>query len=265
MATIFDQDPEGMAPPGAPKVWVIPASFGMTPDPARAILDASPQVELFDEEVWDVPKTWVDPLVTPPALSPAALTAQLAALPPGEMPIVLGADERCLAPLVAHVPGASILYLAARPRLAAGSVGDVVGDVVADGRRVVAGALRDLTAADAAAMATAPASYTPFMARDRTEATPAQMAMELGAGPVVIGLDVAALDGAIMPATPAPAPGGLSWGEIMDILRATTADRPLLGVALFGLAPQSGNHAADFLVAKLAYKILTYGRLKKAA
>ena len=42
-------------------------------------------------------------------------------------------------------------------------------------------------------------------------------------GPVYITIDVDGLDPAIMPATGTPEPGGLSWYEILALLRATIA------------------------------------------
>lgn len=76
--------------------------------------------------------------------------------------------------------------------------------------------------------------------------------------PVYLTIDVDGLDPAIMPATGTPEPGGLSWYEILALLRATIANRNVIACDVVELSPIPGMHAPNFLVAKLIYKILTY-------
>jgi agmatinase len=77
-------------------------------------------------------------------------------------------------------------------------------------------------------------------------------------GPVYITIDVDALDPAIMPATGTPEPGGLSWYEVLALLRATIARRTVVACDVVELSPLPGIMAPNFLCAKLIYKILTY-------
>ena len=76
--------------------------------------------------------------------------------------------------------------------------------------------------------------------------------------PVYITIDVDGLDPAIMPATGTPEPGGLSWYEILALLRATIASRNVVACDVVELSPIPGLMAPNFLCAKLIYKILTY-------
>ena len=78
------------------------------------------------------------------------------------------------------------------------------------------------------------------------------------ADPVYITIDVDGLDPAIMPATGTPEPGGLSWYEMLALLRATIANRNVVACDVVELSPIPGMHAPNFLCAKLIYKILTY-------
>jgi agmatinase len=78
------------------------------------------------------------------------------------------------------------------------------------------------------------------------------------AGPVYITIDVDGLDPAIMPATGTPEPGGLSWYEILALLRATIARKTVVACDVVELSPLPGLMAPNFLCAKLIYKILTY-------
>jgi agmatinase len=76
--------------------------------------------------------------------------------------------------------------------------------------------------------------------------------------PVYLTIDVDGLDPAIMPATGTPEPGGLSWYEMLTLVRKVIEARTLIACDLVELAPAPGLVAPNFLCAKLVYKILTY-------
>jgi agmatinase len=76
--------------------------------------------------------------------------------------------------------------------------------------------------------------------------------------PIYVTIDVDGLDPAIMPATGTPEPGGLSWYEILALLRATIARKTVVACDVVELSPVPGLMAPNFLCAKLIYKILTY-------
>ena len=75
---------------------------------------------------------------------------------------------------------------------------------------------------------------------------------------VYLTIDVDGLDPAIVPATGTPEPDGLTWRETLDILRIVAQDTTIVGMDCVELAPIAGQHAADFAVAKLLYKAITY-------
>jgi agmatinase len=80
----------------------------------------------------------------------------------------------------------------------------------------------------------------------------------LGDGPVYVTIDVDGMDPAIMPATGTPEPGGLSWYEMLRLLRATFTRRRVVACDVVELSPLPGVMAPNFLCAKLVYKMLTY-------
>jgi agmatinase len=80
---------------------------------------------------------------------------------------------------------------------------------------------------------------------------------------VYITIDVDGLDPAIMPATGTPEPGGLSWYELLALLRAVISARNVVGCDIVELSPLPGVAAPNFMCAKLVYKILTYRFAKK--
>ncbi|RME74922.1 MAG: agmatinase [Chloroflexi bacterium] len=75
---------------------------------------------------------------------------------------------------------------------------------------------------------------------------------------VFLTLDVDGLDPAVVPATGTPEPDGLSWTETLEILRLTANTGTVVGMDCVELAPVSYLHAADFAVAKLVYKAISY-------
>ena len=75
---------------------------------------------------------------------------------------------------------------------------------------------------------------------------------------VHLTIDVDGLDPAIVPATGAPEPDGLSWREALEIVSTTAAEGSIIGIDCVELAPQPGLHHADFAVATLLYKTITY-------
>lgn len=75
---------------------------------------------------------------------------------------------------------------------------------------------------------------------------------------VYITFDVDTFDSGIMPATGTPEPGGLLWYEALDVLRAVCRARKIIGADFVELSPIKGITAPDFMMAKLIYKMIGY-------
>ena len=75
---------------------------------------------------------------------------------------------------------------------------------------------------------------------------------------VYLTFDVDGLDSSIMPATGTPEPGGLLWDETLNIIKIASKNSNIVGADINELAPIKGFNSYNFLVAKLAYKILSY-------
>ena len=80
---------------------------------------------------------------------------------------------------------------------------------------------------------------------------------------VYLTFDVDGLDSSIMPATGTPEPGGLFWEETLNIIKIAAKNSTIVGADINELAPIKGFNSYNFLVAKLAYKILSYKFLFK--
>jgi len=75
---------------------------------------------------------------------------------------------------------------------------------------------------------------------------------------VYLTFDVDGLDPTLVPATGTPEPGGLTWYPTLRLLRRLFAEKRVVAVDIVELAPIAGMRAPDFLVAKLAYKMIGY-------
>ncbi len=80
---------------------------------------------------------------------------------------------------------------------------------------------------------------------------------------VFLTIDVDGLDPSIVPATGTPEPDGLTWRETLDILRTLTQHATVVGMDCVELAPSPGLHMADFAVAKLVYKAISYSMMSR--
>ncbi len=75
---------------------------------------------------------------------------------------------------------------------------------------------------------------------------------------VYLTFDVDGLDSSLMPATGTPEPGGLFWDETINIIKIAAKYSKIVGADINELSPIKGFDSYNFLVAKLAYKIIAY-------
>ena len=75
---------------------------------------------------------------------------------------------------------------------------------------------------------------------------------------IYITFDVDSFDASIMPATGTPEPGGLLWEDVLPIIKKVCQISNIVGADINELAPIKNFNSYNFLVAKLAYKILSY-------
>ena len=75
---------------------------------------------------------------------------------------------------------------------------------------------------------------------------------------VYLTIDIDGLDPSLVPATGTPEPGGLTWYEVLALLRTVASKRNVVGMDLVELCGPSAGNASAFLSAKLIYKTLGY-------
>lgn len=75
---------------------------------------------------------------------------------------------------------------------------------------------------------------------------------------VYITIDLDGLEPGLMPAVGTPEPGGLSWRELVTLLRRTFETRRVVACDVVELCPIPGVASPNFVAARLVYKLLTY-------
>ena len=184
----------------------------------------------------------------------------------GKFPVVLGGEHSITAPIVAAVaathPGLSVLQIDAHADLRDSFMGTPHNHACAM-RRVLEYArctqigIRSLSTEEAAVAPTLPTRiFYDFNMRQHENWI--ERVVDSLSETVYITIDCDAFDPAIMPAVGTPEPGGLSWHEMLALLRRVIDSRRVVGCDIVELCPMPGNVAPNFLCAKLIYKILSY-------
>ncbi len=75
---------------------------------------------------------------------------------------------------------------------------------------------------------------------------------------VYVTVDVDFFDPSLIPATGTPEPGGFFWPETMAFLRRLFATKNVVGCDVVELRPIKGLHAPDFAIARLIHKLMGY-------
>lgn len=99
-----------------------------------------------------------------------------------------------------------------------------------------------------------------FYAKDIAGADPSWMDEVINklSETVYVTIDLDGFDPSILPATGTPEPGGLSYYEVINLLKKLIASKKLVGFDVVELCPIEDNKASDFLATKLIYQLLSY-------
>ena len=118
--------------------------------------------------------------------------------------------------------------------------------------------IRSLSIDEADYINTQPDHVTTFFAEDVHQNMHRQRLAEFVRGKgVFLTIDIDCLDAALMPATGTPEPDGLTWNEVLDIVRIVASAGRVLAFDVMELAPIPGMQAPDYLAAKLTYKVMS--------
>jgi len=75
---------------------------------------------------------------------------------------------------------------------------------------------------------------------------------------VYLTINVDGLDPSIMPATATPEPGGITWSQVIELIKRLCVRKHVVAADVVELAPIKDLPGPDLLIAKLIYKIIAY-------
>ncbi|MBN2382374.1 agmatinase [bacterium] len=106
------------------------------------------------------------------------------------------------------------------------------------------------------------AESTFYMSRIRRESDWIEQVCRQLRSPVYLTVDLDGFDPAVCPGVGTPEPGGLSWFDMMDLLEALTQQHTIVGADVVELIPDTSGVVSAFMAARLCYKIMCYAHLK---
>ncbi|HEY0172694.1 MAG TPA: agmatinase [Pyrinomonadaceae bacterium] len=242
---------------------------------AQAIVDASRNMELYDEETdAEVYRLGLHTTeVTPPAETPEAMMKSLherasALIAADKFVCMIGGEHSVSAPVIrAHAEryeNLSVLQIDAHADLrdtydgTPHSHASIMARVVRDLRLpAVQVGIRSISADEARSLDEFPTRI--FWAKDIAGRT--DWWEEAVAGlteNVYLTIDIDGLDPSLVAQTGTPEPGGLGWYEVLGLVRTLARSRRVVGMDLTEYSYVEGFSASAFLCAKLIYKSLSY-------
>lgn len=251
-----------------------------TRDGPRAIITASQQVELYDEELGretyrKVPVATLDPLEAdvsgPEAMVRGVEAAARKVVKDGKFLLALGGEHGISSGLVRAVRGRyrdlSVLQIDAHADLRDSYQGSPYSHACV---------MRRIHEAKVDAVGVGIRNYSAAEARFIREAGKRIVSARTcregrdWIGQVVAGLsdhvyvtiDIDGFDPAFAPGTGTPEPGGLDWYQVTDLLAAVARAKRIVSADIVEVRPLAGNPVTEFLAAKLAYRLLglAFGR-----
>lgn len=259
-------------------VWPVPfektVSYGVgTKNGPQAIIDASRNMELFDEEIGGETSQIgihtlppIDADREPDEMMQVLYDEAGRLLRLGKFVCMLGGEHSISAPVIkAHkevYADLSVLQIDAHADLRDAYDGtphshaSVMRRVVEFCPAVQVG-IRSLSAEEALAIPSLATKV--FFAKDivgRVEWIDEVVANLTEA--VYLTIDVDGLDPSIIPTTGTPEPGGLMWYDVVRLIERVAQRRRIVGMDVTELSTAPGNNSPSFLTAKLIYKTLGY-------
>lgn len=76
--------------------------------------------------------------------------------------------------------------------------------------------------------------------------------------PVYVSIDLTGFDPAVIPAVSHPEPGGLQWWPVLRLLKKVASRRRIAALDITELCPRENEIRSDYAAARLAYKAMNY-------
>ena len=267
-----------------PKVIVVPFGLektvsygGGTKNGPKEIIKASHQVELFDEELNKEPYKEIGIKTLKPFSIKKDIKKALSQLSQinkkiitdNKFPLVLGGEHSItpgsIEPILSKYGDLTLLHFDAHADLRESYQGEKFSHASAIKRcldyknvKVVSFGIRNLSKPEMDFYENNRDRIKIFWGKDKKNWDFSQIEESFKNETVYITFDVDGFDSSIMPATGTPEPGGLMWEDVLPIIKKVCQISKVVGADINELAPIKNFNSYNFLVAKLAYKILAY-------
>ena len=271
------------------KVVVVPFGLektvsygGGTKNGPKEIIKASHQVELYDEELHCEPYKKIGIKTLKPFKINENIKKALKQISDINekilnkklFPITFGGEHSitpgCINPFVKKYKKLCLLHFDAHADLRESYNGNKFSHASAIKRcldyknvSVISFGIRNISASEIPCLKKNYSRINIFWAKDKMKWNLNKFKKMIKGKTVYLTFDVDGLDSSIMPATGTPEPGGLLWDETLNIIKIASKNSNIVGADINELAPIKGFNSYNFLIAKLAYKILSYKFLYK--
>ena len=255
---------------------------GGTRNGPKEIIKASHQVELYDEELNCEPYKKIGIKTLKPFKIDKNIKVALKKISDTNekilnkklFPITLGGEHSitpgCIAPFVKKYKELCILHFDAHADLRQSYNGEKFSHASAIRRcldyknvSIISFGIRNISQSEMLYLKKNSSRIKIYWAKDKLNWNLNKFKKIIKKKTVYLTFDVDGLDSSIMPATGTPEPGGLFWEETLNIIKIAAKNSNIVGADINELAPIKGFNSYNFLVAKLAYKILSYKFLFK--
>ena len=267
-----------------PKVVIVPFGLektvsygGGTKNGPKEIIKASHQVELFDEELNNEPYKDIGIKTLKPFPIKKKINQALNQLSKineeiitdNKFPMVFGGEHSItpgsIKPFVKKYDSITLLHFDAHADLRESYQGEKFSHASAIKRcldfknvKVVSFGVRNLSKPEMDFYSSNRDRVEIFWGKDKKNWNLSRLNDFFKDKTTYITFDVDGFDSSIMPATGTPEPGGLLWEDVLPIIKKVCQISNVVGADINELAPIKNFDSYNFLVAKLAYKILAY-------
>ena len=274
---------------GKEKVVIVPFGLektvsygGGTKNGPKEIIKASHQVELYDEELKCEPYKKIGIKTLKPFKIDKNIRTALNKISKINkeiinkkmFPITFGGEHSitpgCIKPFVKKYDNLCLLHFDAHADLRESYNGEKYSHASAIKRcldyrnvSVISFGIRNISKSEISYLKKNSSKINIFWAKDKKKWNLDKFKKMIKNKNIYLTFDVDGLDSSIMPATGTPEPGGLFWDETLNIIKIAAKNSNIVGADINELAPIKGFNSYNFLVAKLAYKILSYKFLFK--
>jgi len=268
----------------SPKVIVVPFGLektvsygGGTKNGPKEIIKASHQVELFDEELNKEPYKEIGIKTLKPFYIENKIKSALDQLSKinenilssGKFPLVFGGEHSLtpgsVKPFTKKYDEVTLLHFDAHADLRESYQGEKFSHASAIKRcldyknlKVVSFGIRNLSKEEMDFYSDNRDRIEIFWGKDKQTWDLSLLDKFFKNKNVYITFDVDGFDASIMPATGTPEPGGMLWEDVLPIIKKVSQISNIVGADINELAPIKNFDSYNFLVAKLAYKIISY-------